>query len=55
MFIRLLNKRRKNQKKSVDASEQAVIASDSIASATDNLSSGAQDLKNEVGKLGAGS
>ena len=39
----------------VDASEQAVIASDSIASATDNLSSGAQDLKNEVGKLGAGS
>ena len=39
----------------VEASEQAVIASDSIAAATDDLNSGAQELKAEVGKLGAGS
>jgi len=35
----------------VDASEQAVIASDSIASATDGLSSGANELRQEIGKL----
>jgi methyl-accepting chemotaxis protein len=37
----------------VEASEEAVIASDSIATATSDLNRGAQELKQEVSKLGA--
>lgn len=36
----------------VDATEQAVIASDAIAGSTNDLSSGAQELTQEIAKLG---